>query len=246
VMDKHDLSKMVWLLDIDGTLVLSDDIYFDTFVELLKPYGYDVDEAFYKANVHGSNDAELFRKIMPKDWTEEQLKGMSQAKDDLFCRKATERGLTIVAGLGEALELAKETGIRCIAVSNAQRGACELVLKQLRQKFAAGDVIEGLVVGAECTRAKPFPDPYLEGMKRLGAFPEQCVIFEDSCSGAKAGAAAGVGSVVGIRTSLSDADLCDVGCTVSVADWTKVTKAFLSSLSRNSIRNPIQKILGGA
>merc|ERR1712216_394425 len=97
-----------------------------------------------------------------------------------------------------------------------------------------GDVIEDLVVGAECTRAKPYPDPYLEGMKRLGVGPECCVVFEDSRSGIKAGLAAGVTAIVGIRTSLSDAELREAGCAVTVADWTELTPALLTSLLRKS------------
>ena len=39
-------------------------------------------------------------------------------------------------------------------------------------------MIEDLVVGCECERAKPHPDPYLEGIRRLGAAPEHCIVFE--------------------------------------------------------------------
>ena len=57
--------------------------------------------------------------------------------------------------------------------------------------FAA--VIEDLVVGCECDRAKPHPEPYLEGMRRLGAAPEDCIVFEDSRAGVTAGVTAKVG-----------------------------------------------------
>ena len=47
-----------FLLDIDGTLVTTDGLYFRVFQKLLAPLGYDVDDAFYKANVHGKVDAD--------------------------------------------------------------------------------------------------------------------------------------------------------------------------------------------
>merc|ERR1712118_256841 len=64
--------------------------------------------------------------------------------------------------------------------------------------MGAGDIIEDLVIGAECTRAKPFGDPYLEGMKRISKKPEECIVFEDSRSGIAAGKAAGVAEITGI------------------------------------------------
>ena len=46
--------KLAFLLDIDGTLAITDPIYQLAFTELLTPYGYDVTETWYKANVHGT------------------------------------------------------------------------------------------------------------------------------------------------------------------------------------------------
>ena len=54
------------------------------------------------------------------------------------------------------------------------------MLEQLRRDCEAGDVIEGVVIGAECPRAKPHPDPYLIAMERLGVPAHDCVVFEVS------------------------------------------------------------------
>ena len=40
-----------------------------------------------------------------------------------------------------------------------------------------------MILGEECARAKPFPDPYLEGLKFLGIAPSEALVFEDSLSG---------------------------------------------------------------
>ena len=44
---------------------------------------------------------------------------------------------------------------------------------------------QAVVLGEECTRAKPFPDPYLEGMRLLGLRPEETLVVEDSPAGIK-------------------------------------------------------------
>lgn len=40
-----------------------------------------------------------------------------------------------------------------------------------------------MILGEECARAKPFPDPYLAGLQVLGLEPQQVVVFEDSPAG---------------------------------------------------------------
>ena len=78
-------SKATFLLDIDGTLVYSDAIYFRVFQKLLAPLGYTVDDAFFKENVHGKVDADVFKKLLPADATEEDLLAISKKKDSTFC-----------------------------------------------------------------------------------------------------------------------------------------------------------------
>merc|ERR1711977_603863 len=235
-----DAEKAVWttesladaalLLDIDGTLVLTDDIYFAVFTDLLAPYGYEVDQPFYIKNVHGKVDADVFKALMPSDYGPEELKAVSEKKDALFCAKAKELGIPIIPGLGEALAMAKQHGIRCIAVTNAPRPAGALCIEEIKRQFDAGDIVEDLVIGAECTRAKPFGDPYIEGMKRLGKRPEECIVFEDSRSGIAAGKDAGVAAIVGIRSSLDDASLRAHGANASMEDWRQLTPEMLVSL----------------
>ena len=74
-----------FLLDIDGTLVFTDDLYYKVFQKLLTPLGYTVDEAFYSKNVHGKVDREVFGNLMPAGTSEEELLKMSKKKDACFC-----------------------------------------------------------------------------------------------------------------------------------------------------------------
>lgn len=181
------------------------------------------------ANVHGKVDLDVFSSLYP-DAGPDQLQALSVRKNALFCEEVARQGMPIVAGLAEALALAKSRGVRCIAVSNAPRGACEAVLAQLSASIPEADVIEGLVLGAECKRAKPSPDPYVEGMRALGVAPECCVVFEDSKSGARAGVAAEVAAVIGVRTSLGDEALRAVGCAATVEDWRGVSMEMLGDV----------------
>jgi HAD superfamily hydrolase (TIGR01509 family) len=97
--------------------------------------------------------------------------------------------LSRLPGLTELLKWIDDKGIRKVAVTNAPRLNAELMLTALDLE----GYFEHLVIGTECSRAKPFPDPYLEGMRLVGAADAAvCVAFEDSPTGLGAAVAAGI------------------------------------------------------
>ena len=137
------------------------------------------------------------------------------------------------------MEVAKRNGVKCIAVTNAPRGAAEACIQSLRDTIPAASCIsDTIIIGAECTRAKPYPDPYLEGMKALGAKPDRCLIFEDSSSGIKAAVAANVRAVVGLQSGMDAISLGALGCTSTPMDWSDVTDEWLAKLMRKTAKPP--------
>ena len=234
--------QLSFLLDIDGTLVFTDHLYRKVFQRLLTPLGYEVTDEFYAANVHGKVDADVFGKLMPEGTSDDELRAMSKKKDACFVelyneQTAAEKAPPMLAGLAGALARAQQSGVRCIAVTNAQRGAGEAAIASLKAHIPAASIIEGLVIGAECERAKPAPDPYFEGMRQLGVPPTECLVFEDSRSGVRSGVAAGVLGVVGLRSCLGDAELRAAGCDVTLADWDELTPAVLEQLQYGGARD---------
>jgi beta-phosphoglucomutase len=106
-------------------------------------------------------------------------------------------------------------GVPYGVVTNAPRANAELMLTGLglATRFPV------LVIGDELAHGKPHPLPYLTGLERLGAAPERALAFEDSLSGIRAAAAAGI-HTFGIRTALSDAALLGAGAAAVIDDFT--------------------------
>ena len=100
------------------------------------------------------------------------------------------------------------------AVTNAPRANAELVLSLL----GLTSFFPVLVIGSECERAKPSPDPYLKALDLIGASPDHTFIFEDSASGIRAGVAAGV-AVVGLTTGNPEKVLRDAGASLLIGDF---------------------------
>jgi HAD superfamily hydrolase (TIGR01509 family) len=89
-------------------------------------------------------------------------------------------------GADDLLEDLVTAGIPCALVSSSPRVLVDAVLDSV-----GGDRFVFTIAGDEVERTKPFPDPYLEAMRRLGVDPTRCVVLEDSPTGVAAGEAAG-------------------------------------------------------
>ena len=97
---------------------------------------------------------------------------------------ADNEGLTVLPGVLELLRALPRD--RWTVVTSATD-------RLARVRLAAGGVpVPGRLVTADhVTRGKPHPEPFRAGAALLGFKPEECVVFEDSSSGAQAGRAAG-------------------------------------------------------
>jgi HAD superfamily hydrolase (TIGR01509 family) len=121
-------------------------------------------------------------------------------------RKLVSGQIQPLPGLMKLLALADRASIPMVAVTNAPRLNAEILLSGL----GIMDRFKVVVIGDELPHGKPHPMPYLEGLRAVNAAPNLSVAFEDSRSGIKSASAAGI-ATVGIRTSLSHADMVEAG-----------------------------------
>ncbi|KAG8391443.1 hypothetical protein BUALT_Bualt01G0188300 [Buddleja alternifolia] len=204
------------LFDIDGTLCDSDPIHYYAFREMLQEIGFNggepITEEFFVKNCSGMHNEELCHVLFP-DWDIERARKFMDDKEAMFRRIASEQ-LKPVTGLEKLCKWVEDQGFKRAAVTNAPRPNAELMISLLGLE----DFFELLVIGSECDRAKPFPDPYLKALQGLGVSSEHSFIFEDSVSGIKAGVAAGM-PVVGLATRNPEKLLSDAGATLVVEDY---------------------------
>jgi HAD superfamily hydrolase (TIGR01509 family) len=202
------MAKAALLFDIDGTLIDSDPLHAQVFKDIMAKRGVEVDRAFYLANIHGRHNTDIFRDLLP----DEDARAMHLVKEAAF-REILPDTYPSIPGAGELIEGALRQDIAVAAVTNAPRLNAEAMLK------ATGllDHVSIIVVGEECARGKPAPDPYLEALRHFDLSAAQAIAFEDSPSGIVSARAAGI-TTVGVRSSLSDERLRAEGCALSVAD----------------------------
>ena len=111
----------------------------------------------------------------------------------------------VPVGVKEMLQALHEKGLVLAVCSAAD-------LRKVKYNIQAIGVDESiftaLVTGSDVARKKPFPDIYLEGARRVGMDPKDCLVVEDAVSGIQAAHAAGM-DAVGVPTTFSKEELAE-------------------------------------
>jgi sugar-phosphatase len=179
------------LFDMDGILISS----LGSVERSWSTWGLarGIDPATVVHTAHGCRAIETIRKLRPDLDDEAELKFI----EDLEI--ADNEGLAVLPGVLELIAALPQH--RWTVVTSATER-----LARVRMAIGGIPVPERIITANHVTSGKPHPEPYLRGAEILGFPSTDCVVFEDSASGAKAGRAAGC-TVIGTTFSHSIAEL---------------------------------------
>ncbi len=86
-------------------------------------------------------------------------------------------------GLLKLLSLLKDKNLKIAIASNSSHNGISFNIEKIGISNYFDEIISGEYVG----KWKPEPDIYLETAKRLGLYPSECLVLEDSQSGVESG-----------------------------------------------------------
>jgi sugar-phosphatase len=164
------------LFDMDGILISSLGSVERSWTKWALMRGVDPLHACRIA--HGCRAIETVAVLRPDLDSETELKLIEEIEI------ADGEGLSVLPGVLDLL--ASLPADRWTVVTSATE-------RLARERLAASGipVPDRIITAESVTQGKPNPAPYLAGAALLGLRPEECVVVEDSESGAKAGRAAG-------------------------------------------------------
>lgn len=184
------------LFDMDGVLISSLGSVERSWTRWANLRG--VDPALAIRTAHGCRAIETVRKLRPDLDDEAELKVIEDFEVE------DNEGLTILKGVAPILQrLPQKTWT--VVTSATER------LARIRMRHGGVPVPERILTADMVQNGKPHPEPYQRGARLLGLAPEDCVVIEDSASGANSGHAAGC-KVLATLFSHSKESL-------SAADW---------------------------
>lgn len=164
------------LFDMDGILISSLGSVERSWTKWAQMRG--VDPVYACSIIHGRRAIDSIIKLRP------DLDPLPELKILEDMEIGDNDGLSVLPGVLDLLASLPKN--RWTVVTSATE-------RLARARLAAGGVPvpERLITADQVTEGKPHPAPFLAGAALLGFAPQECVVFEDSASGAEAGRAAG-------------------------------------------------------
>ncbi len=202
------------IFDCDGVLVDSEIIAARTAVSMLKPYGFEMDVQEYSKAFAGKVEEDTLRIIKNEHHIDLPDDFPSQLK--LKIEYAVDHDLEPIKG---AIDVISRIQQPKAVVSNSR---LVRVIHSLKQASLEDYFGENLFAAEMVEKPKPDPAVYLLAASKLQVDPKNCLVIEDSISGATAAVKAGmcvIGFLGGSHIHKGHADeLQKVGVFTTVRD----------------------------
>lgn len=197
--------------DLDGTLSDTHDLARATWLEILRPYGIDVDFNFYHDHIRDRTSAEVVQALLPAlDENERQRLCETEA----YSYRDRVRRAAALPGLVDFMDKARERAFRIALVTNAPRESSFESLHPLGLEHA----FDPMVFADEAGAHKPDPAAYRSALQQLDMAAGQGIAFEDSPTGVIAASHAGI-PVIALVTTNHPAELRAAGAALVVGDF---------------------------
>ncbi len=182
------------LFDFDGTLADSEWLHHQAWLEAVAPWRVSVGWADYKRLLVGKSDtsaSEYFLKLAGIERTPTVIQGGRARKHAAYRRRSVAE-LSVDPLVREWMR----EHWRRVPLGVVSSSAVPDVVPILERQGVAG-YLRLVICGEHVARLKPDPMPYLMAFEQLSAGwqicdPRECLVFEDSETGLRAGRQAGV------------------------------------------------------
>lgn len=210
------------IFDLDGTVLDNEEEYGVAFRKTLRKFGKRVDKKFPHTSGIGVKENWPLLLAKYKIKTNKSLEEITCTTQDEYLKLLPR--VNFKKGFEAFMKALKDLGISvAMATSNTW-----WIVDEVSENLGLNTTFEVITTGEEVPYNKPDPEIFLLTAKKLGAEPEECLVFEDSVAGVEAAKRAGM-KVVGIARDKSHADSLKEADLV-VSDYTKISLQKLDSL----------------
>ncbi len=189
------------LLDMDGTLVDTNDAHAHAWVEALRRGGYDVPFERVRRLI-GMGADKLLPEAVGVSKGSEEGERLAEWWAEIFKEKHLPQARASPK-VRELLNRMRETGFKLVIATSAEKE----ILEPLLEITGAKDLIQEETSADDVESSKPDPDIVFAALKKTGLPPEEVLMLGDTPYDIEAAGKAGVG-VVALRCGgFSDDDL---------------------------------------
>lgn len=211
-------TKKAALLDVDGTLLDSNDAHAQSWVDTFVAHGFDVDPQLVR-DLIGKGGDKLLPETVHLEKDSAEGKELTKHRSAIF-KKTYLPQLRAFPGARALLERMQAAGLKLVVATSASSDEVNDLLKQA----GVDDLIQATTTSSDAKESKPDPDIVVAALARAGCAPREAVMLGDTPYDVSAARKAGV-SVVALRCGgWSDEKLSDA--TAIYEDAADLLRAF--------------------
>lgn len=189
------------LLDVDGTLVDSNDAHAHAWLKALAEAGVRTEFATVRRLI-GKGGDKLLPEVSDIDAKSSKGKAISKRRGEIFQEEYLPE-LRPFPGVKELLARMTEEGLKLAVASSSEKDQ----LKSLLEVCGADEFIEASTSSDDAENSKPDPDIVHAALEQLGLPPEQVILLGDTPYDLEASLKAGIRMVALRCGGWGDADL---------------------------------------
>ena len=194
------------LLDIDGTLVLSNDAHAQAWVEAFAEYGYEIKFEDVRPLI-GMGGDQLIPRILPELSGKEGVgKKAADRRKELIIEKFSAK-LAPAPGSRELVQRLKQEGFKLVVASSASSEELSSLLKAAEVEDLLSE--EPKTTSSDTEASKPEPDLVQAALSKGQLQPEQAIMLGDTPYDIQAASKAGVGVIAFRCGDFDDSQLAD-------------------------------------
>lgn len=224
-LQKYMRNAYSFLFDLDGTLVLTDDIYLKVWSDILLEYNIILTQELFNSFIQGNTDNYVIQKFK----LHVELENLSKKKDEGFIKNINM--IKLIPGSIEFLKLIKKHGHNCCIVTNCNKK----VAKGIIELYDFDKYIDFFISSDDCKFGKPNPEPYLNAINKYKINHQKCFIFEDSKSGLLSARQVNPKLLIGIETVFNKENLIKNGADITLQDYKNYNLDFFFKIKNNNL-----------
>jgi beta-phosphoglucomutase family hydrolase len=178
--------KKAVIFDMDGVLVDSEPLHYESERAILAEYGHDFTREIHKHYIGYASETKFWSDICERFKARLDIPVLMAKKMDYFYSHIPAMQLIV-----PARDLLEELSARKVPLALASSSTLELITRIL-DAFSLKKYFRALQSGDNVKNGKPAPDIFLKAAEALHVKPEDCVVIEDSLNGVLGGKAAGM------------------------------------------------------
>lgn len=215
------MNQKCFIFDLDGVIVDTAKYHYLAWQKIAQQLGIEFTPEHNEElkGVSRVRSLDIILNLGNIEATQEEKNGwLVQKNEDYLSYLVTMDESEILPGVLPVLIYLKENNQK-IVLGSASKNA-----KPILEKAKIIDYFDAVVDGNDVTNAKPDPEVFIQGAKKVNFSNEKCIVFEDSVAGIQAANIAGMTSVgIGEQSILHEAQFV-------FPDFTHIDLNFIQNL----------------